>query len=143
MRTIDKYINSPGAGIEGKNIDTSSSIPEDRITENCVNSIAKKLGIHPDIVHEVHNFQWAKVKEGADAFKTIYVSKFFKLRLSKQKVQHYITEIEKQMSQLDEKMKYVKSNDKKKIQQQKNALQEKIEVLKVQLNKCMQDNKKI
>jgi hypothetical protein len=143
MRTPDKYINLPAADVINKVIDPSTRIPEDRITEDCVNAIAKKLGVNPSIVHEIHNFQWAKVKEGTDTFRTIYVSKFFKMRLSSHKVVHYIEEIKKQIKQVDEKMKYVKGYDKKKVQEERKMLEEKIEVLKIQVNKCTQKNKKV
>jgi hypothetical protein len=143
MRTVDKYANLPAADVVNKNIDPSLKIPEDRITEDCIAAITQKLGFSEKIVREVHNFQWAKVKEGTDTFRTIYVSKFFKLRLSSQKVPHYINELQKEISQIDQKIKCVNGNDKKKFQEQKREIEKKIEVLKVQVNKCMQQNKKI
>ena len=139
MRNKDKYINVPARDAIGKTIDPFTSIQEDRISNACIKSVAKKLNVSESLVEEIHNFQWAKVKEGAESFKLMHISKFFKLRLSKQKAPHYLDQLKKELSDLEEKMICATSSEKTKIAKQKESLQVKINLLETQINKCFKN----
>lgn len=148
MRTRDKFINLPAADIinhrsGNKTIDPVYKIPEDKIAEDCIAAVAKQLGISKEVVREIHNFQWARVKQGTDTFRTIHVSKFFKLRLSQFKVPIYIDELKEEIAYIDERLEgMLKPSKKKELQEKKKALEEKIELLNIQLAKCVQRKQK-
>lgn len=148
MRTRDKFVNLPAADIVNhrsgnKTIDPVYKIPEDKIAEDCIAAVAKQLGMSKEAVREIHNFQWARVKQGTDTFRTIHVSKFFKLKLSKFKVPIYIDELKEEIAYIDERLEgMLKPSKKKELQEKKKALEEKIELLNVQLAKCVQRKQK-
>jgi len=148
MRTRDKFVNLPAADIinhrsGNKTIDPIYKIPEDKITEDCIAAVAEQLGISKGVVREIHNFQWAKVKEGTDTFRTIHVSKFFKLRLSQFKVPMYIDEIKEEIAYIEGRLEEsLRPTKRKELQEKKKVLEEKIEVLNVQLAKCVQRKQK-
>lgn len=149
MRIVDKYKNLPDADIANrknatqKYIDPVYKIPEDRINEQCIVAVAKKLGVGKDIVRQIHDFQWAKVKEATDTFRLIHVSKFFKLRLVEHKALAYIEEMKKDIAYIDERLEgTIRAPRRREFEEKRIVLTEKIKVLEVQLTKCTQNKKK-
>lgn len=149
MRIVDKYKKLPDAdtanrrGATQMQVDSVYKIPEDRINEDCIAAVSKKLGIPKSIIRQIHDFQWAKIKEGTDTFKLIHVSKFFKLRLIEHKALAYIEELKKEILHIDERLQgTIRTARRKEFEEKKIVLTEKIKTLQVQLAKCTQNKKK-
>jgi|APFre7841882654_1041346.scaffolds.fasta_scaffold00931_10 hypothetical protein len=118
-------------------------IPEQKIGEECITAIAKQKGINENIVRSIHDFQWAMIKEGTDTFRTIFASKFFKLKLSEHKVNGFIKKIDTEIKELEDRYENVIGSDaRKKLHDKIIERQNIIKTLREQLAKCMQKDKK-
>lgn len=135
MRTTDKYLNLPSLDItKGCDIDQVFKIHEERITEECIEHVSKKLGMSKAQVREIHNFQWAKVKEAIDNMKMVYVYKFFKIRISPYKGRKYVEELKKEIAYLDEKIENsLKESKRKELKVKKKELEDRVAVLEKQI----------
>lgn len=73
---------------------------QDKIADECVESVAAELGLTENLVRKIHDFQWETVKKATEEYKTVYVSGFFKLRFRTKMVKQYINRLKRQQLKL-------------------------------------------
>lgn len=137
MYSRDEYADKLDRDLKNK-VDDSYKIPEDRIGENAIRAVAKKLGLSENAVARVHDFQWAQVNKGANELGLIHVSKFFKLRMMPNKVAKYIQNLESELEELNERYEIVGKTRKKQIEERRKEIREMIPQLKHQIGRSVQ-----
>lgn len=118
-------------------------IPEQKIVDACVVAIAKEKGVSESLVRTIHDFQWSTIKQGTDTFRTVFASKFFKLKLSEHKVNGLIKKIDIEIKELEERYEEAIGPDaRKRLHDKIMERQDIIKTLREQLAKCMQKDRK-
>jgi hypothetical protein len=140
MYSRDEYANKLDRDVK-REIEPCFKIPEDRIGENAVKAIAKKLGLSENTVARIHDFQWSQVNKGLDEMGLVHVSKFFKIKMMPNKVAKYVTNLEKELEELNERYEIVGKTRKKQIEERRVEIRKAIAQLNHQVGRSVQKKK--